>query len=89
MQEINVGSFLCRFFYGVIVAGIAAMMIRNYLEAQFKSTFRKRSLDKFPDSAQPTLTPDVIIESSFKRPVQLPEFCDNGWPRAGLFVLGL
>lgn len=64
MEGIDRASFFFGCVYGVLAAGIIAIMLRNYQEAQLYSTFKKRNLNRFPDATQPTLTPASIVESS-------------------------
>jgi hypothetical protein len=64
MEGVDRASFLFGCIYGTFAAAFIAIMLRNYLEAQLYSTFRKRNLNRFPDATQPTLTPAGIVESS-------------------------
>jgi hypothetical protein len=64
MEGIDRASFFFGCVYGAFAASIIAIMLRNYLEAQLYSTFKKRNLNRFPDATQPTLTPAGIVESS-------------------------
>jgi hypothetical protein len=79
MEGIDKGSFSFGCIYGLISAGLLATALRYYLEAQFKSTARRRPLDRFADALQPTLTPDRIIETSQAERLKM-----IGW---GLFMM--
>lgn len=64
MEELSENSFCFGAFYGAIAAGIVGSVLRYIREARVKSGLKNRSLDQFPDSAQPNLTSSGIVKTS-------------------------
>jgi hypothetical protein len=57
-------SFLTGSFCGFVVGGMIGWILFQIQQAKVKAGAKDRSLDKFPDAAQPTLTPGGIVDSS-------------------------
>jgi hypothetical protein len=64
MEEISGNSFCCGTLYGFVVAGIIALVLNQLFEAKVKLGHKDRALDKFPDSAQPGMTPLGLVNTS-------------------------
>jgi hypothetical protein len=63
MEEIR-NSFCCGIAYGFIAGGIIGSVLRQIREAHTKMGLKNRSLDSFPDAAQPKLTSSGVVSTS-------------------------
>jgi hypothetical protein len=57
-------SFLTGSICGFVAGGMIGWILFQIREARVKAGHKDRSLDKFPDSAQPSMTPIGIVSSS-------------------------
>jgi hypothetical protein len=57
-------SFLTGSICGFVAGGMIGWILFQIREARVKAGHQERSLDKFPDSAQPNMTPIGIVTSS-------------------------
>jgi ABC-type antimicrobial peptide transport system permease subunit len=58
------GSFCCGLVYGFVAAGFIAMVLSNIREARLKMGLKDRSLNNFPDAAQPNMTSSGVVNTS-------------------------
>jgi hypothetical protein len=70
MEAMDKGSCLVGAICGFVFAGVAAVILSGYWEAQTKMGLRNRTLDNFPASAQPKLTPSGIVDTSVQARVR-------------------
>jgi hypothetical protein len=71
MEEINSNSFCFGFFYGAFASGLIALFLNKIREARVKSGLRDRSLNNFPDAAQPNMTSAGVVKTSRQAIVSL------------------
>jgi hypothetical protein len=64
MEAMDKGSCLVGAICGFVFAGIGAVILSKLWEARTKMGLRDRTLDNFPASAQPKLTPSGIVDTS-------------------------
>lgn len=57
-------NFCCGFLYGFIAAGIIASILAQMREARTKMGHKDRALDNFPDSVQPSMTSQGVVNTS-------------------------
>lgn len=58
------GTFCAGSLFGFIVAWIMGLILGQIRGAQTRMGTQDRALDRFPDAAQPTLTPAGIVTDS-------------------------
>lgn len=89
MEEINEYSFCFGAFYGAIAAGIIALILNKIREARVKTGLRDRSLNNFPDSAQPNMTSSGIVRTSQEAVVSMVMWSFVLAIFAGVMLVGL
>ena len=77
MEGFNTSSFCFGTLYGLIAAGIIALIANRMREARLKMEHQVRTYDKFPDSLHPTLTAAGVARTSQR----------ETWVYAGLSVV--
>ena len=64
MGNIENASFCFGLFYGVFAVGIIAAVANQIRFERLQMGMKDRTLDKFPDSAQPNMTSSGVVRKS-------------------------
>ncbi len=64
MDNIESLSFCFGLFYGGLAAGFLAVIAGQIRQARMQMGLKNRSLDNFPDAAQPGMTSSGIVRTS-------------------------
>lgn len=78
------GTFCAGAVLGFLVAGLVALILDQIRQARVKTGHKDRTLDKFPDSAHPNLTPAGIVRTS-----QEAQFTVIAWILVLIIFFGL
>lgn len=78
------GIFCAGAVFGFFAAGFVAFVLARIREARIKVQHKDRTLDKFPDSAHPDMTPAGIVRTS-----QEAQFAVIAWTVVLIIFVGL
>jgi hypothetical protein len=78
------GTFCAGTMLGFVAAGVVALILDQIRQARVKMGQKDRTLDKFPDSAHPNLTPAGIVRTS-----QEAQFAVIAWTLILIIFVGL
>jgi hypothetical protein len=78
------GTFCAGTMLGFVAAGVVAFILVQIRDARVKMGQKDRTLDKFPDSAHPNLTPAGIVRTSHEA-----QFAVIAWTLILIIFVGL
>ena len=89
MDTIYANSFCFGTFYGFVAAGVIGLILNQLRMQRVQMGHRHRSLDNFPDSAHPNMTPSGLVSGSWEATLRFSMWVILLIVFSGLMMAGL